>query len=63
LRTFRRLLPPVPRHNLETKLLGVQAGTGAYSAKLKVQKKHLDAIEPSRPVIIGDSDGYTLWLN
>jgi predicted amidohydrolase YtcJ len=27
------------------------------------EKKHLDAIESSRPVIIGDSDGHTLWLN
>jgi predicted amidohydrolase YtcJ len=27
------------------------------------EKKYLDAIESSRPVVIADSDGHTLWLN
>ncbi|MFT6274246.1 MAG: putative amidohydrolase YtcJ [Halioglobus sp.] len=34
-----------------------------FGEQERPEKKHLDAIEPSRPIVISDVDGHTLWLN
>ena len=47
--------------------VGVIRGSGwswsIFGDKESPSKKHLDTVESSRPVVITDTDGHTLWLN
>ncbi|HIL22058.1 MAG TPA: amidohydrolase [Alcanivorax sp.] len=44
-------------------IVGTGWGWGMFIGEVTPDKKLLDAIDNSRPLIFGDADGHTLWIN